>query len=139
MHFGKSSTGKNASPLIPVRGAARGGARQEMFLSDGAIDHVQRPYYLAHTKDAYAIYVVGDSMVPMYRPGQLLFINPHKAPAPGNGVVIADKKCAVLIKEFVRRKPTGIMVREYRPAQRDFSIAQSDIASLHAVVGTAEP
>ena len=53
--------------LIP----ARGGERQEMFLTDGAIDHVPRSYYLTHVKDAYAIYVVGDSMVPMYRPRQM--------------------------------------------------------------------
>jgi phage repressor protein C with HTH and peptisase S24 domain len=90
-------------------------------------------------KDAYAIYVVGNSMTPMYRPGQLLFINPYKVPVAGHGIIITDKKGAVLIKEFVRKKPSGILVREYQPAQRDFTIPQSDIATLHAVVGAAEP
>ncbi|MBV8060985.1 MAG: helix-turn-helix transcriptional regulator, partial [Alphaproteobacteria bacterium] len=125
--------------LIPVRGAARGGDRQEMFLADGPIDHVPRPYYLAHVRDAYAIYVVGTSMVPMYRPRQLLFVNPYKPPAPGNGVVIIDHRGAVLIKEFVRQKPTGVVVREYQPALRDFTVAQDDVATMHAVVGAAEP
>lgn len=129
----------DAGNLIPVRGAARGGDRQEMFLSDGPIDQVPRPYYLAHVRDAYAIYVVGQSMVPMYRPRQLLFVNPYKPPSPGNGVVITDPRGAVLIKEFVKQKPNGIVVREYQPALRDFTIAQSDIATLHAVVGAAEP
>ncbi len=125
--------------LIPVRGAARGGERQEMFLADGPIDYVPRPYYLAHVKGAYALSVVGNSMVPMYRPRQLLFINPYKLPSSGNGVIVTDAKGAVLIKEFVKQKPNGIVVREYQPQLRDFTIPNSDIATLHAVVGAAEP
>jgi phage repressor protein C with HTH and peptisase S24 domain len=129
----------NVNNLIPVRGAARGGEKQEMFLMDGPIDHVPRPYYLAHSKDAYAITVIGNSMVPMFRPRQLLFVNPYKLPTPGNGVIIIDKKNAVLIKEFVKQKPGGVVVREYQPKQRDFTINQADIVSIHAVVGAAEP
>ena len=125
--------------LIPVRSAARGGARQEMFLADGPIDQVPRPYYLAHAKDAYAIYVIGKSMMPMYRPRQLLFVNPYKPPVPGNGVVVIDKKGAVLIKEFVRMKQASVVLREYRPKPREFTVASADIESLHAVAGAAEP
>lgn len=124
---------------LPVRGAARGGAAQEMFLTDGAIDQVPRPHYLAHVKDAYAVYVVGDSMSPMYRPRQLLFINPYKLPVAGSGVVITQPSGAVLIKEFVRQKPTGVVLREYQPTQRDFTLPQQDIVAIHAVVGATEP
>ena len=126
-------------PTLPVRGAARGGMAQEMYWTDGPIDQVPRPHYLAHVRDAYAVYVVGDSMTPMYRPRQLLFVNPYKPPVSGSGVVITLADSAVLIKEFVRQKPTGIVVREYRPQPRDFTIGQADIASLHAVVGATEP
>ncbi|NBO20152.1 MAG: S24 family peptidase, partial [Proteobacteria bacterium] len=87
---------------------------QEMYWTDGPIDQVPRPHYLAHVKDAYAVYVVGDSMAPMYRPRQLLFVNPYKPPVSGSGVVITLADGAVLIKEFVRQKPTGMVVREYR-------------------------
>lgn len=125
--------------LIPVRGATCGGEKQDMFLAAAPVDHVPRPYYLAHARDAYAIYVVGHAMAPMYRPRQLLFVNPYKPPSPGNGVVIIDQKGAVLIKEFVRSKPNGVVVREYQPTQRDFTVPQADIASLHAVVGAVEP
>lgn len=128
-----------AEALIPVRGAARGGTQQQMFLGDGAIDHVPRPYYLSHTKDAYALYVVGSSMAPMYRPRQLLFVNPYKPPAPGAGVVVIQKNDAVLIKEFVRQRKTGVVLREYQPEMREFTVPQEDIAALHVVVGAAEP
>lgn len=125
--------------LIPVRGAARGGKQQEMFLADGPIDHVPRPYYLSHSKDAYAIYVIGNSMAPMYRPRQLLFVSPYKPPSPGNGVVVIQKNNAVMIKEFVRQKPNGVVLREYHPHTREFTVPQEDIVSLHVVVGATEP
>jgi phage repressor protein C with HTH and peptisase S24 domain/DNA-binding XRE family transcriptional regulator len=139
VQFGAMPISQNNAPLIPVRGAARGGKKQEMFLSDQPIDYVPRPYYLAHCADPYALYVVGNSMSPMFRPGQLLFVNPYKLPVAGGGVVIIDHKGAVLIKEFVKQKSNGITVREYQPQQRDFTISQDDIATLHTVVGAAEP
>lgn len=126
-------------PSLPVRGVARGGTAQEIHWTDGPIDQVPRPHYLAHVKDAYAVYVVGDSMVPMYRPRQLLFINPYKPPVPGSGVVLTLKDGAALVKEYVRQKVAGVMLREYHPSQRDFTVSHTEIAALHAVVGATEP
>lgn len=125
--------------MIPVRSAARGGSEQEMFLEDGPIDHRPCPGFVAHVRDAYAIYVVGDSMSPMYRPGQLLYINPHKPPTPGRGIVITKSSRAVLIKELVRVTSYGLVVREYQPKTREFTVPQSEIQDAHVVVGAEEP
>jgi len=125
--------------LIPVRSAARGGGEQEMFLQDGPIDHRPCPGFVAHVRDAYAIYVVGESMTPMYRPGQLLYINPHKPPISGRGVVITKTNRAVLIKELVRSSSFGLVVREYQPRLREFTIPHEEISEAHVVVGAEEP
>jgi phage repressor protein C with HTH and peptisase S24 domain len=125
--------------LIPVRSAARGGTDQEMFLEDGPIDHRPCPSFVGHVRDAYAIYVVGDSMAPMYRPGQMLYVNPHRPLTPGRGVVITKRNKAVLIKELVRVTPTALVLREYQPVPRDFHLAQAEIAEAHSVVGAEEP
>ncbi len=125
--------------LIPVRSAARGGDDQMMFLQDGPIDHVPRPAYLANVRDAYAIYVIGTSMVPMYRPGQLLFINPYRPPAIGRGVVIYKHNQAVIIKELIHRSPEALTLREYHPEPRDFTLALATIREVHSVVGAQEP
>jgi transcriptional regulator with XRE-family HTH domain len=69
--------------LIPVRSAARGGDEQEMFLQDGPIDFIRRPPSLQHVRDAYSIYMVGDSMNPRFRQGQLLHVNPFPPAAAG--------------------------------------------------------
>ncbi len=124
--------------LIPVRSAARGGSEQEMFLKDGPIDFIRRPSALAHVRDAYAIYMVGDSMHPRFRLGQLLHVNPFKPPQPGAGVVITRQDDAVLIKEFIRRTATTLSVRQYNP-ERQIDYPLADIRDIHTVVGLEEP
>jgi phage repressor protein C with HTH and peptisase S24 domain len=124
--------------LIPVRSAARGGDEQQMFLTDGPIDHIPRPHSLQHVRDAYSIYMVGDSMAPRFRPGQLLHVNPYKPPQPGTGVVVTKRDDAVLIKEFVRRTDSTLYLKQYNPAaELDYPLAE--IRDLHIVVGLDEP
>lgn len=129
----------HAQNLLPVRSAARGGADQEMFLCDGPIDRRPCPGFLAGVPDAYAIYVVGESMVPMYRPSQLLFVNPHLPPARGRGIVITKNNDSVLIKEMVRTTNVGLVVKEYQPTVREFTVPFADIRTAHSVVGAEEP
>ena len=124
--------------FIPVRSAGRGGIEQEMFLQDGPIDYIRRPPSLAQVRDAYAIYVVGDSMQPRFRPGQLLHVNPFKPPQSGSGVVVTKASGAVLIKEFVRQDAHSVYLRQYNPADT-FFYNIDEISAVHMVVGLQEP
>jgi phage repressor protein C with HTH and peptisase S24 domain len=124
--------------LIPVRSAARGGSEQEMFLADGPIDYVRRPPSLAHVRDAYSIYMVGQSMVPRFRQGQILHVNPYKPPQQGAGVVVTKRDDAVLIKEFVRRGPATLHLRQYNP-DGPVDVPLAEIRDIHTVVGLDEP
>lgn len=124
--------------LIPVRSAARGGDEQEMFLEDGPIDYIARPHSLLHVRDAYSIYMIGDSMTPRFRPGQLLHINPYKPPQAGTGVVVTKTDNVVLIKEFVRRSATMLYLKQYYPAA-ELKYPLSEIRDIHIVVGLDEP
>lgn len=132
-------TQAQAAASMPVRAAARGGVDQEMFLEDGPIDWIARPDYLKNARDPYAMYVVGESMMPRFRPAQLLHVNPHKPPAPGAGVVVVKRNKAVLVKEFVRRGPEAVVLREYQPADREFAVPLEELDTLHTVVGLQEP
>ena len=67
---------------MPIRSAARGGGEQQMF-QDGPIGYTPRPANLAGVRDAYAIYMLGDSMEPRYTQGWLLHVNPFKPPIRG--------------------------------------------------------
>ena len=124
--------------LIPVRSAARGGEDQEMFLADGPIDYIARPHSLLHVRDAYSIYMIGDSMTPRFRPGQLLHVNPYKPPQPGTGVVVTKTDNVVLIKEFVRRSDTVLYLKQYYPTA-ELKYPLNEIRDIHIVVGLDEP
>ena len=123
--------------LLPVRSAARGGNEQEMFLLDGAIDHVPMPDHLRNVRDAYAIWVVGDSMVPRFRPGTLLHINPYKPARRDHGVVVYKTNDAVLIKDFIDATDQSVVLRQYNPAG-EILLPRADVRVWHTVVGTEE-
>ncbi len=125
------------SERIPVLGAARGGAEQEMYLDD-PIDWVHRPSMLRDVRGAYAIYVVGESMTPRYRPGVLLFVNPFKPPRWENGVVVQMNDKSVLVKEFLGFTPTELRLLQYNP-ETELTLQRADISVVHTVVGTQEP
>ena len=125
--------------LLAVRSGARGGIDQEMFLTDGPIDYVSRPAYLRNVRAAYALYVIGESMDPRYRHGQLIHVNPSRPIGPGDGVAVTKKNSVVLVKEFVRRSPQGLVLREYRPEDRQFEVPFEDVADVHRIVAAVDP
>jgi phage repressor protein C with HTH and peptisase S24 domain len=119
---------------MPIRSAGRGGGEQRMFLEDGPIGYTPRPANLAGVRDAYAIYMVGDSMQPRYEAGWLLHINPFKPPTRGRDVVVYKKDQAVLIKQFVGWNDDTLVLRQLNP-EETLRIPRGEVAECHLVVG----
>jgi phage repressor protein C with HTH and peptisase S24 domain len=119
---------------IPIRSAARGGGEQEMFLGDGPIGYTPRPTNLAGVRDAYAIYMIGDSMEPRYEQGWLLHVNPFKPPTRGRDVVLYKTNDAVLIKQFVRWDSDALILRQLNPPS-ELRIPRDEVRDCHLVVG----
>lgn len=129
---------RDDSDMIPVRSAARGGSDQEMFLSDGPIDWLPRPYRLLNVHEPYALYMVGESMIPRYWPGQILYVNPHRPATPGRGVVVTKANHAVLVKEFVRRSNHEVHLHQYNPDQQ-IEVDLDEVRDVHTIVQVDEP
>ena len=123
---------------LPVRGGARGGA-DAMFLDQGApLDWVQRPPQLVGVPDAFAVYVVSDSMSPRYEPGDILFVHPSQPPSRGSFVVVELSDQEAYVKQLVAQTADAITLREYHPALREFSVPRARVKSVYRVVGTWE-
>ena len=131
---GPTVPARDPRDLIPVRSAARGGDEQEMFLEDGPIDYIARPHSLLHVRDAYPIYMVGDSMEPRYEQGWLLHVNPFKPPTRGRDVVVYKTGQAVLIKQFVRWEPDALQLRQLNPPQ-ELQVPREEVVECLLVVG----
>jgi hypothetical protein len=93
---------------------------QIMFDFSRPIDFARRPPRLQGREDVYALIVVGRSMFPRFREGDVLYVDPRAFPREGEDVVIRFKK----EKEKTRRQ---VMIKEYagnlppRPSDDDFA------------------
>jgi phage repressor protein C with HTH and peptisase S24 domain len=133
--------GRHPLPLppknLPVRGIAQGGEGGAHILpvEHPPVDFTFRPPVLDDVADAYAVFVWEDSMHPMYKHGQTMWIHPHVPPSPGDGVLIVLDDDSAIVKELVRRTDRAITVRRYNPETEDFEIPRQRVRSIHTIVG----
>lgn len=97
-------------------------------------------------RKAYALFVVGSSMEPRYRPGEPVFIDPVQPPQIGDDVIVqllrrdADGEgeviCA-LVKTLRRRTARFVELEQYEP-KRTFKVPHDQIAHLHRIISMRE-
>ncbi|MBW7851735.1 MAG: helix-turn-helix transcriptional regulator [Rhodospirillales bacterium] len=128
---------------LPVFGAAVGGPDGAFEMNGEVHEFLERPPALQGVRNAYAVYVTGDSMRPMFQPGWVVHVNPNRPLTAGCGVVVqvrpADGEAVPLcyIKEFVRHAAGRLVVRQYNPAG-DIEWPAERVLAVHRIVGVAE-
>ncbi|GGG51483.1 repressor [Caldovatus sediminis] len=128
---------------VPVYGTARGGPEGTFLLQRGeAVDYVRRPPGIAKARDAFALYVEGDSMVPWRRAGQLVFVNPRRPAAVGDHVVVVlqdgeDGSMPALLKRLERRTAEKLVLSQYNP-EIEIEIPTSRVAQIWRVMELEE-
>jgi len=124
-------------PDLPVYGSARGGPSGVLIIpvEQRPVDWTYRPPHLRNVKDAFAVFASGDSMDPMYKNGQTLWIHPHLPLQPGEGVLVIKSNDEALVKELVRQTERAYVLREYRPKEREFEIPAKDVRAAYRVIG----
>ncbi|MCO6410071.1 S24 family peptidase [Hoeflea alexandrii] len=129
---------------VPVMGTAAGSLLSGAFqLQGGVIDRVRRPPALAGARDIYALYIEGTSMEPRYFPGDLVYVNPHKPPRPGDVVIVqetnGDMTTITASIGVLRRRGGGvILLSKHNPPDSEISIRQDRVAAIHKVLTVNE-
>lgn len=124
---------------LPVLGTAEAGEDGALNIFAGdVIDRIGRPPGLGGAREAYAIFVVGDSMEPVHRRGDLLFVHPKRPPQVGDDVIVqlkpgADGERRAYLKRLVRRTAAALVLRQFNP-EREKSVAVKDVDSIHKVL-----
>lgn len=128
---------------LPVWGSAAGSIINSNIegvhiFTGEPVDFVRRPPALASVRDAYAIYVTGDSMAPRHNNGDLCFVHPHRPPSPGDTVIVQTKNWEHdpgqgYIKTFRRRKAEEIVLEQLNPAAT-ITVPQRFVVALHRVM-----
>jgi phage repressor protein C with HTH and peptisase S24 domain len=127
-------------PDLPILGRAQGGPNGVLIIptEQHPVDWTYRPPQLRGVPEAFAIFAYDDSMHPMYKNGQTLWVHPHLPVKPGDGVLIIKRSDEALIKELVRRTAGEVTLRQYRPREEEFALAQDEIRAIFRIVGALD-
>ena len=89
-------------------------------------------------RDAFACYVVGESMFPAYEQGNLLLVNPAVPPNAGDDCLliqeVPDGSRYALIKRLVRFNSTSWTVKQWNP-DKTFSLPRKEWQRALLVIG----
>ena len=127
---------------IPVYGQAVGGKDGEFILSGNEVSEVLAPPAVSQSPDAYAVYVVGDSMEPRYFAGETVFVNPRLPISRGAFVVAQitsgqDAAPRAYVKRFVSQDTRRLRLEQFNPKKvLEFPI--STVVSVHRIVMSGE-
>lgn len=104
---------------------------------DGGAQGMATPAILVGVKDAYSTVMPDECMQPAIPVGAVVFVNPVRAPLPGEDVVIKFKDGSGTIRNFLGRfEQAGfIMVQQYNPPS-EFSVPLAEIESIHLIAAT---
>jgi phage repressor protein C with HTH and peptisase S24 domain len=123
---------------IPAYGQAVGGKDGEFILNGNHIVDILAPPSLQGVADAYAVYVVGDSMEPRYFAGETVFVNPRLPVRRGDFVVAqiaADEgePPHAYIKRFVAREARALKLEQFNPKKAlEFPVGR--VISVHRII-----
>lgn len=121
------------SDKVPVYGYAAGSS-DRVALNEGAIVGMrERGNSLSYAKNGFYVVVIGDSMEPRLRPGELVAVNPALPPIRGDECVIEYQGGEAVVKTFISMDDTKITVSQYNPPKK-FDIKRESVVRILQVV-----
>lgn len=124
--------------VIPVYGHAVGGSDGEFMLNGNLIGELAVPPILAGVADAYAVYVVGDSMEDRYNAGEAVYVHPRAPLRKGDYVVAqiaADEGAApyAYVKRFIGWTARSLKLEQLNP-KKTMEFPRTRVVSVHKIV-----
>lgn len=127
---------------LPVYGLAAGSMEGAHQMTPEIVEAIPCPPGLAHVAGAYALRAKGDSMVPRYFPGDILYVNPLQEVHAGDHVVIQvlhheNSGTDTWVKRFDGRHGGEVLVSQYNPAAQ-LTFKGRSVRYLHRILPTNE-
>lgn len=113
------------------------------FDADHTVRMIARPAALAGSRDVYAIYFNGESMLPRFEPGDVGFVDPRRPAGPGDYVLVQlnsgedDEVVSVLVKRLVRATAKELILEQFNPPAI-FTVPRARVARYHRILRQAE-
>ncbi len=127
---------------LPVLGVVVGGDDAVFDFNGQVNEYLERPSQLDGVHNAYALYVLGDSMEPRYLEGEIVYVNPNRPVTRGCFIAVEfgspdGGPGKGMIKQFVKRTPTTLVLRQLNP-DRTLEFAADAIKHYHRIVQSGE-
>jgi phage repressor protein C with HTH and peptisase S24 domain len=127
---------------IPLLGFAQAGAGG--FFDDGGFpagqgwDVVEFPAAPSQKAGVYALEVQGDSMMPLYRDGDVLIVEPGAQVRRNDRVVVKTREGEVMAKVLLRQSPRSIDLLSLNPDHPNRSLDLSDVEWIARIIWASQ-
>ena len=127
---------------IPLLGFAQAGAGG--FFDDGGFpagqgwDVVEFPVSPGQKTGCYALEVQGESMMPLYRDGDVLIVEPGAQVRRGDRVVVKTREAEVMAKVLVRQTPKTIELASLNPEHPGRTIDMADVEWIARIIWASQ-
>jgi phage repressor protein C with HTH and peptisase S24 domain len=128
---------KSSVPLLGFAQAGAGGFFDDSgFPAGQGWDLIELPVKAGDS--SYALQVQGDSMLPLYRDGDMLIVEPGATVRKGDRVVVKTSTGEVMAKVLQRRNAAGIELLSINPAHPVRHVAMRDVEWLARIVWASQ-
>jgi phage repressor protein C with HTH and peptisase S24 domain len=127
---------------IPLLGFAQAGAGG--FFDDGGFpagqgwDVVEFPTAPSQKAGVYALEVQGESMMPLYRDGDVLIVEPGAQIRRNDRVVVKTRDGEVMAKVLLRQSPRTIELLSLNPEHPNRSLDLSDVEWIARIIWASQ-
>lgn len=127
---------------IPVIGYAQAG--QDGYFDDAGFpagtgwDEVSFPDAGLAQTHAYALEISGDSMLPLYRDGDVIVVSPTAQLRKGDRVVVKTTRGEVMAKELTRKTLQKVELKSLNPEHADRVFPAEDIAWMARILWVSQ-
>lgn len=126
-----------AIPHIGLAQAGKGGFFDDAgFPVGGGWDEILFPE--VEDEHAYALEISGDSMRPVYRPGDIVVVSPAASLRKGDRVIVKTREGEVLAKELVRRTTRAVDLRSLNPEYEDRSLSAAEVLWIARIIWASQ-
>ena len=131
---------RSKHPTVPLIGMAQAGAGG--FFGDGGFpvgsgwDEVAFPN--VGQDHSYALEISGDSMLPVYRDGDIIVVNPEAPVRRGDRVVVKTTEGEVLAKELKRQTGKTIELRSINAAHEDRTLSMDQVEWVARIMWSSQ-
>lgn len=131
---------KSQKQTVPLLGFAEAG--NDGFFDDAGfpaktgLDEIILP--TLSDDNAYALKISGDSMLPLYRDGDIIILSPEAQSHPGNRVVVRTLEGEVMAKTLMHKTHKTIKLSSLNPNHEDRILAMSKIDWITRIIWASQ-